>query len=122
VKGIVASVDFANQLYFAGLWKTAQLVRSEIEEILGPMPSVTTNDQVLGWKSFSNARSFTGWHADYQRPKVRGYIVHATKRLDPLQDDAALLKCLALIGNDNEANHLLTSVKSGNLTLKRRWT
>jgi len=123
VKGIVSAVAFANQLYWAGLWKSAKMVRLEVEKILGPLPSVAVHDQVLGWESFSNARSFQGWSDDWQRPKSLGYVVVPTRRTDVIDGDAALLKCLRLVGiQTNDSQHLLTSVRYGNLALKRRWT
>ncbi len=123
VHGIVSAVAFANQLYWAGLWRTAQMVRSEVEELLGPLPSVTRDDQVLGWESFSNARSFQAWDVNLQRPKIKGFVAVPGRRVSVLDGDSALLKCWRVIGTlANDPTHLRTSVRYGNLALKRRWT
>jgi hypothetical protein len=124
VSGLISAVEFANQLYFAGLWASCRMVRSEVEKILGPLPSITEGDQVLGWKSFSNARSFHSWDSGLQRPKSRCWTIVSRKRGDPLEGDPALLKCLRLVGQDSPMDraHLLTSVRFGDLALKRRWT
>jgi hypothetical protein len=122
VKGIVSAVAFANQLYWAGLWKTAKMVRSAVEKIAGVLPSVAVDDQILGWQSVSNAQSYQAWSADYQRPKRRGLVVVPGRRVDHLDGDSALLKCLRLIGIPaNDVYHLQSSVRYGNLALKRRW-
>ncbi len=123
VNGIAATVEFANQLYWAGLWATARMVRLAVERLLGPLPSKLVADQVLGWESFSNARSFQAWDDSLQRPRVRGWVVVPRRRADVLDDDPALLKCFGIIGCEAvDVNHLLTSVRYGNLALKRRWT
>jgi len=122
VHSIASSVSFANQLYWAGCWKTAQLVRNEVESVLGTLPSVAKGDEILGWESFSNARSTHGWSKQYQRPKSRGYVLKPVRRVDVIDGDSALLKCFTVIGNpDTSREHLSTSVRFGNLALKRRW-
>jgi hypothetical protein len=121
VAGLVSAVEFANQLYWAGLWSTARMVRSSVEKILGPLPSVAVADQVLGWTSISNARSHHSWSSDYQRPLLRGYVVVPKRQPDVIDDDAALLKCLRVIGQPVDLKHLSSSVRYGNLALKRRW-
>lgn len=123
VDEIVSAVALANQLYWAGYWSTARMVRLEVEKLLGVLPSITTRSQGLGWQSFSEALSFNGWSQDYQRPKLRCYVPTPTMRHDPLEDDAALLKCFGLIGSHTvDPRHLTTSVRYGNLALKRRWS
>jgi hypothetical protein len=123
VHGIVSAVAFANQLYWAGLWGAAKMVRQSVEKLVGPLPSVCTHDQILGWESFSNARSFQSWDYDLQRPKSRGYVIVPGRRSDILDGDSALLKCWRTIGRKfDDPTHLRTSVRYGNLALKRRWT
>jgi hypothetical protein len=122
VKGLVSAVAFANQLYWAGMWKTSKMVREIVERLLGDLPSIAVGDQWLGWESVSNARSFRGWDDDYQRPKNRWWSVVPVSNDDVLDDDEALLKCFRTIGQENlSPEHLLKSVRYGNLALKRRW-
>jgi len=119
--GLVSSVSLANQLYWAGYWRTCRGVRESVEKLIGTLPSIRQQDQVLGWESFSNALSFSGWHKDYQRPKLRCYVPIPTKLHDPLDGDPALLKCLRIVGLPVSPDHLRASVRFGNLALKRRW-
>jgi hypothetical protein len=119
--GVISSVSFANQCYFAGLWGTVRRVRESIERLMGPLPSVLRETQVLGWNSFSNAVTFHAWHDVYQRPKVRCWTIVPRRRVDIIDGDAALLKCLRLVGTPTDERHLRESVRYGNLALKRRW-
>jgi hypothetical protein len=121
VHGLVSAVSFANQIYLKGYWKTARVIRQVVERLLGPMPSVARTSQVLGWHSFSNAESFHSWDKHLQRPRLRGYVVVPKRRHDPLDGDAALLKCFGTIGQPVTPEHLRSSVRFGNLALKRRW-
>jgi hypothetical protein len=122
VHGVVSSVAFANQLYEAGYWRTSRLVRNEIEKILGPLPSVTRDSQAIGWHSYSNAMSFNGWSSSLQRLNLRCFVATPIRVDDPLDGDPALLKCFGTIGlSDVHTEHLRTSVRYGNLALKRRW-
>lgn len=123
VAGLVSWVATANQFYWIGCWSTARSFRNHIEKILGVLPSVLTTTQALGWNSFSNAVSFHGWHSEYQRLKLRALVPACPQRYDPLEGDAALLKCFRTIGSEElpAPEHLTTSVRYGNLVLKRRW-
>jgi hypothetical protein len=124
VHGCVSLVSAANQLYWAGYWNTAKELRETAERLLGRLPSIATHMQVLGWHSISNAVSHHAWHKDYQRVKTRCLVPVPKRSADPIDGDAALLKCWRLIGIEDSPvslEHLLTSVRSGDLTLKRRW-
>jgi len=124
VHGVVSLVSFANQLYWIGYWKTARKLRLLAEKLVGVLPCIDTRTQALGWQSFSNALSTHGWDKNYQRLKSRLLVPVAISRRDPLTGDAALLKCWRLIGipfSPVSLKHLLTSVRFGNLALKRRW-
>lgn len=139
--GVASTVALANHFYLKGLWRTARALREFVENLLGPLPSVSRKDfsdlelvidsrrlpargsAGLGWISFSNAESFNGWDERYQCLKSRRWVVTPIRRRDPLEGDAALLKCFGLIGSLLvDPDHLLQSVRYGNLALKRRWT
>jgi hypothetical protein len=141
VRGLLSLVALANQLYFAGRWTTARFLRQKAERLLGPLPSVGSSTSRLierldrdvrtpmreypglGWSSFSNAESFSGWDPNLQTLRDKRWVVVPKRVADPLTGDAALLKCFGIIGRETyDARHLLTSVRSGNLALKRRWT
>jgi hypothetical protein len=120
----VSLVSFANQCYWKGLWGTARSLRQLAERLLGELPSVSLSMQVLGWHSFSNAVTHHGWNKELQRLKSRCLVPVPVRSADPIFGDAALLKCFGLIGHVSrpaDLRHLLTSVRFGNLKLKRRW-
>jgi hypothetical protein len=137
--GIASTVALANQFYLKGLWRTAKMLRDLVERILGNLPSISFVEQErlervldgkpvargsagLGWISFSNAESFDGWDSDLQCFKSKRWVVEPVRRRDPLEGDAALLKCFGLIGSELvDPDHLTRSVRYGNLALKRRW-
>lgn len=138
--GVASTVALANHFYLKGLWRTARALREHVEALLGPLPSISAADQQdldlvldgrqprgrgsagLGWISFSNAESFDGWDKQLQCLKSRRWVVSPIRRRDPLEGDAALLKCFGLIGSELvEPTHLRESVRYGNLALKRRW-
>ena len=121
-KGITSYVATANQLYKAGFWRCCRWIRSNIESILGRLPSVRSDSQGLGWHSYSEAMSFNGWDKDLQRLKLRALVPSPIVQNDRLSGDPALLKCFRLIGLKTvDPEHLLHSVRYGNLALKRRW-
>lgn len=140
VHGIASAVALANQFYLAGLWRTARALRNLVESLLGPLASIsqaTAKDielvldgrpvkgrygAGLGWVSFSNAETFDGWDINYQCLRNKRWMVTPIRKPDPLSGDPALLKCFLLIGVESiDRDHLRTSVRYGNLALKRRW-
>ena len=123
VHGVVSLVSFANQCYMKGMWGTARMLRDEAESLIGELPSIRDTTQALGWHSFSNAMTHHGWNKDLQRVKTRCIVPTPVRQHDPLNGDAALLKCFRLIGptRPTDLEHLLTSVRFGDLRLKRRW-
>jgi hypothetical protein len=124
VHGLVSLVSFTNQLYWAGYWTTAAKLRELTESLVGKLPSIATHMQVLGWHSISNAITTHAWDEGLQRTKTRCLVPTPKRSADPLEGDAALLKCWRTIGIEESPvslEHLLTSVRSGDLALKRRW-
>lgn len=140
VHGIASTVSLANQFYLKGLWLVARKLRESVEKILGVLPSTTIRsfrylERViegrsdpsrgsagLGWVSFSNGESANGWDINLQCFRSKRWCISPIRKRDPLMDDAALLKCFALIGNPSvDVEHLRTSVRFGNLALKRQW-
>jgi len=95
VQEIVSTVSFRNQLYFAGLWKTARY----LDDILGrliPMPVVLETSPVLG------RNSFLGYETqriceELHRPLVKGWVVVPEIPISRLEGPSALLKCLTLL-------------------------
>lgn len=140
VQGIASTVALSNQFYLKGLWRMASALRKVVERLLGELPTISIKsfrylERViegrfspsrgsagLGWISFSNGESANGWHKHYQCFKSKRWVVSAVRKRDPLEGDAALLKCFGVIGlSDLDDDHLRSSVRYGNLALKRRW-
>ncbi len=138
--GVASLVSLANQFYLKGMWETCKYLRSQAEELLGELPTMsiksfrflerviegrfvaTRQHAGLGWVSFSNGESANGWDVATQSFKSKRWVVTPARRKDPLEGDSALLKCFGRIGmSDTDPNHLRESVRYGNLALKRRW-
>jgi hypothetical protein len=139
--GVASTVALANQFYLKGMWRTAKFLRKVVEDLLGSLSAInmasfrqlervidgkpidsSRGSAGLGWVSFSNAESFRGWDKNYQCLRDKRWIVSPIRRRDPLEGDAALLKCFGVIGSASiSPHHLRESVRYGNLALKRRW-
>lgn len=122
-EAIVSWTSTANQLYMKGYWGTVRKIREHINRVTGGLPHLGTTAQGLGWNSYSNETQFSRWNKELMRLEVRTLVPSSAKIDDPLDGDAALLKCLAIIGSKEptDPDHLLRSVARGRLTLKRRW-
>jgi len=138
--GIASLVSLANQFYLKRLWGTCRFLRLAAEKLLGRLPTIgirafrhlerviegrfspTREHAGLGWISYSNGESSNGWDVNAQCLKSKRWVVSPRRKRDPLEGDAALLKCFGCIGNsDIDPAHLRESVRYGALALKRRW-
>jgi hypothetical protein len=139
--GLASTVALANQFYLKGMWQTCRYIRQAVEKLLGELPTTTVRafrylERVIegryepsrgsagfGWISYSNGESANGWDKRYQCFKSKRWCVTPVRQKDPLQDDSALLKCFQLVGIPTyDREHLRSSVRFGNLALKRQWT
>jgi len=91
--GVIATVAFRNQLYWAGLWKSVSWLDSYLERILRFFPNVAPTSPVLGRES-ALGYQFQTLDPYMHSPLVKGYYVYAKPPSDPLTGDGALLKCL----------------------------
>jgi len=99
VREIVSTLEFRNQLYFAGLWKSARY----LDEMLGrlmPLPVVLPSSPVLG------RHSFLGYETqricpDLHRPLVKGWTLQPRIPRSHLEGSGALLKVLLLAEHQN---------------------
>jgi len=116
-------VSMANQFYMAGFWKTAKAVRAHVESILGPLPFLSSRGSGLFWTNYSNVVQMSRWVQDTMSYKVKTWVPRLTYRNDPLDGDAALLKCFLLVGSKEpvDPKHLARSVVRGKLALSYRW-
>jgi len=94
-KEIVSTVSTRNQLYKAGLKKTAYLLDSVIGSCLrGKYPIVAENSPVLGRLDDTIRYEVHGFDEALQAPFVRGYTVSPKSPVNAIGEDDALLKCL----------------------------
>lgn len=120
--GIVSYVAFINHLYKGGLWKCVKVLRDSLELMLGKIPFADDTFQGVAWNSYSNATSHSRWNKHLHRPEMSALMPFPKRQNDQLNDDSALLKCFGVIGLETyDSEHLLTTVRFGNLALKRRW-
>ncbi len=101
VQEIVSTVSFRNQMYYAGMWKTARYLDGLLGRLI-PYPVVLESSPVLGRNSFLGYE--TQKYCDtLHRPLVKGWVVVADPPVSRLKDHGALLKCLILLEKKHES-------------------
>lgn len=113
VREIVSTVSLRNQLYKAGLWKSARYLDELVGRII-PLPTVLESSPVLG------RHSFLGYHPEkhcstLHRPLVKGYVVKSDIPSSKLDGLDALLKCLVLAERANPSEWEDDSYTAGKL-------
>jgi len=93
-EGVNAAVKYRNQLYWAGLWKTAAWMDDYIRELIKWFPNVESTSPLLGRESVLGVKSERE-HPNLHKPLVKGYYVHAKSPRDSLDGVGALHKCLS---------------------------
>jgi len=91
VQELESTVSTRNQLYKAGLWKSARFLDGVIERLI-PFPHVAETSPLLGRHSFlgyETQRNCPKLH----RPLVRGAVSRGVTPVSKLEDYGALLKC-----------------------------
>jgi hypothetical protein len=91
--GVLSAVSLRNQLYWAGLWKSAAWMDGYLERLLKHFPNVSPSSPLLGRES-ALGYQFQRLHPFYHSPLTKGYYVVAKSPSDPLEGPGALLKCL----------------------------
>lgn len=100
VPEIVSTVSTRNQLYKAGMWKTA----AYLDDILGkliPFPYVYETSPLLGRHSFLGVETPQKMCPNLHRPLVRGVQVRGKSPISRLEGSSALLKCLSMLERRN---------------------
>lgn len=123
-KEIISSVQTANQFYLAGYWNAARYMRNHIERLVGhELPHVRETSQGLGWVSLRGEYSFSRWNDQLHRYETRAFVPVTPRQRDPIGDYTALLKYFLKVGIDpfQDEKHLEESVRSGTVSIKRRW-
>jgi len=132
---LVSWVATANLLYKRGYWHTAQLMYCKCEQILGPLPYVSSTSAILGRVSYLGYRTAERWNYDTQTLEVRGWSASPVYSSDHIEGYPALQKSLLnLEGKPSEfglapldaspqgALHLEQTARHGAVVLKRRWS
>lgn len=123
VTEIVSTVSTRNQLYKAGMWRTAALLDGVLEKILrGKYPFVEETSSVLG-KHGTGRYDVQKYHVDYQAPVVHGWVVTPEIPENGIDGVDALMKCLLeTIGEPNtDEEHLTRSGRPWAVGMKLRW-
>jgi len=96
VDEIVSTVSTRNQLYKAGMWKSAAYLDTVLEELI-PLPYVYETSPMLGRHSFLGIEPPKRMCRNLHRPLVRGMRVSAVIPKSNLDGPDALLKCLSML-------------------------
>nr|UJQ85596.1 MAG: hypothetical protein 3 [Leviviridae sp.] len=103
--GVISAVSLRNQLYWAGLWRSAGWMDDYLGKLLKFFPNVAPTSPVLGRESVLGYQ-FQTLDPYTHSPLVKGYKVHAKPPRDFLDGDGALLKCL-LRATTLQSGHLI---------------
>jgi len=97
--GVISAVALRNQLYWAGLWRSADWLDSYLKKVLKHFPNVESTSPVLGRESVLGYE-VQALGPNMHDPLVRGYYMRAESPLDHLEGAGALLKCLLMAEGD----------------------
>jgi len=94
---VISAVSLRNQLYWAGLWKSADWMDGYLGRLLKVFPNVAPSSSLLGRES-ALGYQFQRLDPNTHGPLTKGYSVRAKLPSDPLEGAGALLKCLLRAG------------------------
>ena len=121
VSETISAVSTRNQLYKAGLWKTAAFLDQYMRR-LAPLPTVLETSPVVGRHSFlgfETQRMCDNLH----KPLVKGMVVVSRLRSSKLDDFGALLKFFLKRGPNPffDSKHLERYGRPESVDIKIRW-
>jgi len=121
-ENVISLFSLYNQLYLAGLWCGARYLLAWMREKKLHHPCVANTSPVLGLHSVLGYET-ERMCPDLHRPLVKGFVVKATPRSDPLDGYAALLKYFLKRGSDPffDAKHLERYGRPEHVDIKARW-
>jgi hypothetical protein len=90
---VMAANSLRNQLYWAGLWRSAAWMDRLMGGLLKFYPNVAPSSPLLGRES-ALGYEFRRLHPYHHSPLTKGYYVMAKPPRDHLEGSGALLKCL----------------------------
>jgi hypothetical protein len=124
---LVSWVASANLFFKKGFLRTSHYLFSQVEKILGPLPTVSETSPGLGrnfpWPSVPRKR----YNRRYQRLEERLWVPRPVYRTDELEGYAAMSKCflklrdLKNLSVSRDVRHLERSAVYGGLALTLRW-
>lgn len=130
----ISLIAAGNQFYDKGLYRTAYLLREEIESVLGPLPEVSEKCAGVGWTfPIGLPRWKKRYNRRYQRHDVLTFVPSASFQSDHLQGWDALLKFFIRTSCDEAApfnplsiadvdkKNLMRTPRPGTVSMKRRW-
>jgi len=125
---LISWVSSANQFFKKKYWKTARLIFSKVESILGPLPFVSEECSGLGRITIPGVRSIGRWNRELHRFEVKAWTPEPVYRTDRLDGYGALMKSFLHlehhkhgVSESSDALHLERSALYGAVALKRRW-
>lgn len=137
VREIISTVSLRNQLYLAGLWRTAKYLDGLLGPLLGEYPVLYpdldsiaftgkpgTGSPLLGRQSFvAGFGPLRRIDPDLQVPLVRGYEIRSRSPISPISGEGALLKGFLKRGEQPFADrdHLERQGRPQSVNIKLRW-
>jgi len=127
VRGIVSWCAVARNFYSRGYVRTASILFSRVESILGPLPWVPDTSSALGRNHPWNLDPRKRWNPDTQTLEIKAWVPGPVYRTDQIGGYAALSKSLRKLEDlsdlsaPRDEKHLERSALHGEVALKRRW-
>lgn len=127
---VISLVSFRNQLYLAGLWRTAGWLDQQLDVLLkGHYPAVQPTSPILGRVSvlrddgFTTNRRGERLHRSLHIPVVKGWVVNSKLPKNDLDNFWALEKWFLKRGEDpfEDVNHLQRSGRPRSVGIKIAW-
>jgi hypothetical protein len=142
---LISWVATANLFYSKGYWRTASLMYSTCERLVGSLPYVSSESSALGRVSFLGYRSLDRWDDSTHAFLLKAWVPQPVYRSDSIDGYAALMKSLlslerrnpdeshltlsspayhyqrGLVPHSVDGKHLERTARRGAVTLKRRW-
>lgn len=115
-------VEFSNHMWLNCYYKTATVVRDEVEERLKTsLPLVSQTSAGLGWHSRLDGVEPQKWNRFLHRFETSTYVLEPLKRRDRLDGYAALLKFFHVPLLGRAKDHLEKSAIRFKLRIRRKW-
>jgi len=129
VQETLSLVSLRNQLYWSGLWRSANYLDERLAEVLPHFPTVLKESPVVGRQSLLGYETHRVSEAQ-QSPLVKGYVVNSRIPKSEISGEGALLKCLLNDVGDfqetgiihtKDSRHLERQGRPDAVRLKLRW-